>query len=140
MEKKHMGLFGVALALGLASVAVAQEAELTVTEIVVGERGEDGLVTSAPTFSRAGDMIFCQVRLQNPSREAGSIRIAFERAGEGEPPERAAAGTQLEIPARPRYRTFARIGAANKPAGTWRCVARTEEGRVLSHADFTVTE
>ncbi len=139
MTKKHIGSLGLALALGLASVAVAQEAELTVTEIVVGQRGEDGVVTSASSFSRAGDTIFCQVRLQNPSREAGSIRIAFERA-EGEPAERASAGTQLEYPARPRYRTFARIGAANKAAGTWRCVARTEEGRVLSHADFTVTD
>ena len=139
MNTRHMGLLGVVMALGIGSAAIAQEAELSVAEIVVGSRGEDGVVTSSPSFSRAGGVVFCQVRLENPSREAGSIRIAFERA-EGEPAERAAAGTPLEYPARPRYRTFARTAASGKAAGSWRCVARTEEGRVLSHADFTVTE
>lgn len=139
MNTKRMGLLGLALALGIGSAAIAQEAELSVAEIVVGNRGEDGVVTSSSSFSRAGGVVFCQVQLENPSREAGSIRIAFERA-EGEPAARPAAGTPLEYPARPRYRTFARSAATGKAAGSWRCVARTEEGRVLSHADFTVTE
>ncbi len=139
MNTRHMGLLGVVMAIGIGSAAIAQEAELSVSEIVVGNRGEDGVVTSAPSFSRTGGPVFCQVRLANPSRDAGSIRVAFERA-EGEPAERPAAGTQLEYPARPSYRTFARTAASGKAAGTWRCVVRTEEGRVLSHADFTVTE
>lgn len=78
------------------------------------------------------------VGLENPTRQAGSLRFAFERA-EGEPAERPAAGMAVEYPARPRYRTVAR-GTTNRPPGQYRCVVRTEEGRVLSHADFTITE
>ncbi|MCZ7684746.1 MAG: DUF2914 domain-containing protein [Sandaracinaceae bacterium] len=128
-----------ALALGVAGLAAAQEGELSVTEIVLGSQVENGVPTPAATsFARTDRAVYCMVRLENPSREAGTLRFAFERA-EGDPAERAGTGLAIEYPARPRYRTLAR-GTLNRPPGQYRCVVRTEEGRVLSHADFTVTE
>lgn len=128
------------LAIGVAGLAMAQaEGELAVSEIVLGAQLEAGVPTPAATsFSRTDRAVYCMVRLTNPSRTAGTIRFAFERA-EGEPGEAPAAGMQIEYPAQPRYRTVAR-GTTNRPAGQYRCVVRTEEGRVLSHADFSITE
>ncbi|HEY8432823.1 MAG TPA: DUF2914 domain-containing protein [Sandaracinaceae bacterium] len=141
--RRHAWMLAVALgaAIGGAGLAAGQDVagELTVTEIVLGARLEAGVPTPPINqFSRSDGAVYCMVRLENPTRQAGSLRFAFERA-EGEPAERPAAGMAVEYPARPRYRTVAR-GTTNRPPGQYRCVVRTEEGRVLSHADFTITE
>jgi hypothetical protein len=49
------------------------------------------------------------------------------------------AGQRLEFPARPRYRTVAR-GSTSRAAGRHRCVVRKDDGTVLLHADFEITE
>lgn len=127
-----------ALALaGLAGIATAQE-ELEVSEIILGTALENGVPTTpATTFSRADGALYCVVRLVNRTGAEGAIRVAFEPA-EGEPAARQA-GQRLEFPARPRYRTVAR-GSTSRAAGRHRCVVRTDEGAVLSHADFEITE
>jgi hypothetical protein len=113
---------------------------LTVTEITVGGAIEHGVIsTPTNTFSRTAGPIFCMIRMQNSTGAEGSIRMSFERASEGDPAERAEFGRQLSYPAQRRYRTYARASANRRP-GAYRCVVRTEEGAVLSHADFTVTE
>lgn len=129
----------LALGLGLTSLAVAQdEAPLEVTEIILGSELENGVPPSPTTsFSPSDGSVYCVVRLTNRTGEAGSIRVAFERA-EGEPQARRG-GVQLEYPARPRYRTVARA-TTRRGAGSYRCVVRTEQGEVLSHADFTISE
>ena len=131
-------LFIAVLALGLLAVPALAQDQINVTEILLGSELEEGVVTSpATSFARGSTPLYCMVRLENPSRAAGAITIGFERA-EGEPAANPG-GRRLEIPARPRYRTVARA-SLNRPAGTWRCVVRAEDGSVLTHADFTVTE
>lgn len=128
-----------ATVLGLASFALAQEeGTVEVTEILLGSSLENGVpATPTTSFSRADGSIYCVVRLTNPTRQEGTIRVAFERA-EGEPQARAG-GFRLAYPARPRYRTVARASTQRAP-GRYRCVVRTDEGQVLSHADFTLSE
>ena len=129
----------LAVGLGLASIALAQEAApVEVTEIVLGSQLENGVPTTPATqFSRSDGAVYCVVRLTNRSGAEGAVRVSFERA-EGEPASRAG-GLRLEFPARPRYRTVART-TTQRAAGSYRCVVRTDEGEVLSHADFTLTE
>ena len=124
--------------LSLASLALAQDAPLEVTEILMGTELESGVPTSpTTTFSRSDRSVYCMVRLRNRTGQAGQIRIAFERA-EGEPQSRAT-GRAFDYPARSRYRTVSR-GTPNRAPGAYRCVVRTSEGAVLSHQDFTITE
>lgn len=129
--------------LAIATAAVAQEAaatELSVTEILLGSAVERGVPTTpATSFARTEGSVYCMVRLANPTGAEGTIRVAVEAAGEGPPAERPAAGQSLDFPARARYRTVARF-PTNRAAGSYRCVVRTEEGRVLSHLDFQITE
>lgn len=150
----------IALSLGLASFALAQEQQeqqpqqpaqpqqgqaqqgqpdgIQVTEILLGSELENGVPTAPKTqFSRADGRVYCVIRLQNSTGEEGSVRVAFERA-EGEPQARSG-GFRLEYPARVRYRTVARTSTSRSP-GSYRCVVRNEEGQVLSHANFTLTE
>lgn len=156
MNRRTLSILVITLTFGLASFALAQDdaeggggddgaggaesaAPLEVTEIQMGTELEGGVPTSPSTsFSRTERSIYCMVRLRNRTGEAGNIRIAFERAGEGEPGA-GPRGRMLEYPARGRYRTVAR-GTPNRSPGSYRCVVRTEEGEVLSHQDFTITE
>lgn len=147
-----------ALTLALASLALAQDEEgqteeraapapatgaeadasVEVTEISLGSELENGVPVSATTsFSRSDGRIYCVVRLRNGSGQEGAVRVAFERA-EGEPQARAG-GFRLDYPARPIYRTVARTSTQRDP-GSYRCVVRTDEGQVLSHAEFTLSE
>ena len=123
---------------GLFIATAAAQDTLAVTEIILGSELENGVPTTPSTsFARNSGAVYCMVRLTNPSRAEGAVRISFERA-EGEPATRQS-GRTLTIPARPRYRTVARSGTA-RAAGTYRCVVRAEDGSVLSHADYTITE
>lgn len=127
----------VALAALFGSTARAQDAsgELAVTEIQLATALEGGAAVSPTTsFSRADGRIFAVVRLENPSSEATSVRVALERV---DGPSRS--GVSLEVPARRRYRTVARFSAAQQP-GRYRCVVRTEDGRELASVELTVTE
>lgn len=145
IRKLTIGSTVLALALGLGGFALAQDdaedsnAPLEVTEILMGTELESGVPTSPSTsFSRSDGHIYCMVRIRNRTGEAGQLRIAFERAGDGEP-EPGARGRQFDYPARSRYRTVSR-GTPNRAPGAYRCVVRTDEGAVLSHQDFTITE
>ncbi len=128
----------VALLTTFAGLALAQDAPVSVTEIVMGTAIEGGVPTSpTTTFSRSDPAIYCMVRIQNRTGAEGSIRIAFERA-EGEPSP-GARGREFQFPARSRYRTVSR-GTPNRAPGAYRCVVRSSEGAVLSHQDFSITE
>jgi len=124
----------------LAPLAHAQDDDtpptgLQVTEVLLGTSLERGRVTNPQTeFSRTDQRIYAVIRLQNPSREATSIRVAIERV---DGPHRG--GFSLDVPARRRYRTVARFGAAH-PAGRYRVVVRTEDGTQLQSVELTITE
>lgn len=130
----------VASLLGLAALsgasAQAQGGELSVTEIQLATQLENGqAVSPTTTFSRSAGQIYAVVRVQNPSGEATTIRVAIEPVGGP-----AASGYNLEIPARPRYRTVARVSTSNRAPGRYRCVVRTEDGRELSSVELTISE
>lgn len=125
-------LFGVAL-----PDAHAQEeaGELTVTEVQLASTLERGRAVAPTTaFTHADGRIYAVVRLSNPSREATSIRVSIEPVGGS-----SRRGVSLEVPARRRYRTVARMSAAQRP-GRYRVVVRAEDGRELSSVELTVSE
>jgi hypothetical protein len=142
MNRRHYAAIAcVAISLAVAGAAIAQEAAagIEVTEILLGSALENGVPTAPQTsFARTDGNVYCVIRLRNGTGAEGTIRAALEPA-EGEPAERANAGLSLDIPARARYRTVARF-TTNRAAGSYRCVVRAEDGHVLSHADFTITE
>lgn len=123
-------LFGFA-----SSAARAQEGELSVAEIQLATTLESGRAVAPTTaFTHADVRIYAVVQLENPSREATSVRVSIE------PVDGAARrGVSLEVPARARYRTVARMSAAQQP-GRYRVVVRTEDGRELSSVELTVSE
>jgi len=132
-------LAGFALVTALTPLALAQDDEgadtIEIREVQLGTSLEEGLVTEPQTeFSRADGRIYAVIRLNNPSREAGSIRVALQPA---DGPDRR--GFALDIPARPRYRTVARFGATHPP-GDYRIVIRTEDGTELESVSLTITE
>lgn len=113
-------------------------AALDVTQIQLGKELENGRpVAEMSSFSRADGRIYCVVHLTNTTGAESSVRVAFERAADGEPIDRAG-GVELDVPARPRYRTVARTGTG--APGSYRCVVRDAEGHVLRHAPFQITE
>jgi len=123
------------LLLGLALPAHAQEGELSVREIELASTLERGRAVSPTTsFTHADGRIYAVVHLENPSREETTIRVSLEPI-EGRP----RAGVSLDVPARARYRTVARMSAAQAP-GRYRIVVRTEDGRELSSVELTVSE
>ncbi|HHH31000.1 MAG TPA: hypothetical protein ENK57_22010 [Polyangiaceae bacterium] len=134
----HRVLFtfgALTLAVPLAAAQEADAAPPSVREMQVGTHLEAGLVAAPQTtISRDAGRIYAVVRLNNPSRQAGSIRVALERVGG--PHQN---GFSLEIPARRRYRTVARFGAAHPP-GRYRIVVRTEGGTELESVEITITE
>jgi hypothetical protein len=119
-----------------AARASAQEAaELTVTEIQLSSELENGqAVSPATSFARGAGNVYAVVRVQNPSGAETSVRVSFQRI-DGE--ERV--GISLPIPARPRYRTVARMSSRH-PAGRYRVVVHAPDGREIGSAEFTVTE
>ncbi len=134
-----IGLPLAGLVLGITAYGAAQTAPLEVTEILLGTALEGGVPTSPTTsFSRSDPSIYCMVRFRNRTGAEGHLRIAFERAGD-EDPTAGARGRRFSFPARSRYRTVSR-GTPNRAAGNYRCVVRTDEGAVLSHQDFRITE
>ncbi|MGE0784758.1 MAG: hypothetical protein AB7S26_03645 [Sandaracinaceae bacterium] len=134
-------LAALSLALTLAPLsAAAQEGNapsggLSVTEVQLGTALEGGRIATPGTeFSRSAGRLFAVVRLTNPSGEATSIRVSFERV-DGP----AADGVSLDIPATRRYRTVARTGTG-RPAGRYRCVVRDAAGAELASVEYTLTE
>jgi len=129
---------GFALVTALTPMALAQDEggdAIEIREVQLGTSLEDGLVTEPQTeFRRTDARIYAVIRLNNPSRAAGAIRVALEPAGG--PARR---GFALDVPARPRYRTVARFGAAHPP-GDYRIVIRTEDGSELESVSLTITE
>ena len=140
MKRIHIvSLLFAGLVSVLGAFAVAQDAPLEVTEILMGTTIESGVPTSPTTsFSRSDPSLYCMVRFRNRTGAEGHIRIAFEQAGE-DAPTPGARGRRFSFPASRRYRTVSR-GTPNRAAGSYRCVVRTDEGAVLSHQDFTITE
>jgi hypothetical protein len=138
----------LAFALAFAgTVALAQEAEtnaapsneLTVSEVVVATGVEDHEPVSPGTsFEKGSTSLVCFVRVQNGPRTETAVYVAWEQA-EGDPAEATGRGVRLDVPAQRRQRTFIR-GSSNRAPGAWRCVVRSEEGAVLGHADFQITE
>lgn len=119
----------------LAALAQAQDGELSVSEVQLATQLENGhAVSPTTTFSHADGRIYAVVQVQNPSREETSIRVSIEPV---DGPARS--GYELDIPARPRYRTVARM-STNRAPGRYRCVVRTADGRELASVELTVTE
>lgn len=109
--------------------------DLTVTEVQLATAVENGqAVSPTTTFARSDGRIFAVIRLANPSSEATSIRVSIEPA---DGPARQ--GVSLEVRPQPRYRTVARMSAAQRP-GRYRVVVRTEDGRELSSTEVTINE
>ncbi len=71
----------------------------------------------------------------NPSREATSIKVMMRRADQ----ERGGHGIELEIPARPRYRTVARFTTRRAP-GAYQVIVTDVEGNELSSVNLTITD
>ena len=144
--KLAVGSAAIAGAVLLVGVAAAQDQpaagappSLEITEMVIAT----GLTAGVPTapvesVSRRTDTVYCFLRLRNRARAETSIRVAFERA-EGEPTNQVR-GAELAIPARPRWRTFARVRAWGLRAGPYRCVARGADGTVLHQQAFSVAD
>lgn len=77
------------------------------------------------------------MHVENPARASRHLRVAFERA-EGAPADTPAGGITLEYPpARAATASRARRPTAPRDVGA---ASRAHDGRVLSHADFEVTE
>lgn len=111
---------------------------LRISEMVTASELEGGVpVSPVAAFTRGDGRIYCFVRVENRSRAETAIRVSFESAGRELRARRG--GVRLAIPARWRYRTFARI-PASRAAGNYRCVARAESGEVLRSVEFSVTE
>ncbi len=123
----------------IAPVAAAQDDEapptgLRVREVQIGTSLERGLVTDPQTsIARDAGRIFAVIRLDNPSREETTIRVAIERV---DGPRRG--GFSLDVPPRRRYRTVARFGSSHPP-GRYRIVIRTAEGVELESVELTIT-
>ncbi len=137
--RKHAFISILGLAL-VASFAAAQEAPssdgLSVQEVVLSKALEDGQpVEPGTSFSAADGRVYATVRVQNPSREATTISVKMR------PAERAHGGhgIELEIPARPRYRTVARFTTRRSP-GSYVVVVSDSEGNELSTTTLTITE
>ncbi|MBX3247543.1 MAG: hypothetical protein KF901_10235 [Myxococcales bacterium] len=128
-------IISLALSLALVVPLAAQEGSggLEVTELVLSTALENGEpVSPTERFSRSDGTIFATVRLANPSREATSIRVAFVREGA------TSRGFELQVPARPRFRTVARGGT--RATGSFRCVVYDAEGRELASKAYEVVE
>ena len=140
--RKHafISILGLALA---ASFAAAQEDSgdsapdgLTVQEVVLSKALEDGPpVDPGTSFSAADGRVYATVRVENPGREATTISVKMR------PADRAHGGhgIDLEIPARPRYRTVARFTTRRSP-GSYVVVVSDAEGNELSSTTLTITE
>jgi len=139
--RKHAFISMLGLAL-VASFAAAQEDSapssggLSVQEVVLSKALEEGQpVDPGTSFSAAEGRVYATVRVQNPSREATSITVKMR------PADRAHGGhgIELEIPARPRYRTVARFTTRRSP-GSYVVVVSDAEGNELSTTSLTITE
>lgn len=138
--RKHafISILGLALA---ASFAAAQEDSapsggLSVTEVVLSKALEDGQpVEPGTSFSAADGRVYATVRVENPSREATTVSVKMR------PADRAHGGhgIELEIPARPRYRTVARFTTRRSP-GSYVVVVSDSEGNEISTTTLTITE
>ncbi|MBO6940100.1 MAG: hypothetical protein JJ863_34330 [Deltaproteobacteria bacterium] len=138
--RKHafISILGLALA---ASFAAAQEdsapsSGLSVTEVVLSKALEDGQpVEPGTSFSAADGRVYATVRVENPSREATTVSVKMR------PADRAHGGhgIELEIPARPRYRTVARFTTRRSP-GSYVVVVSDSEGNEISTTTLTITE
>ncbi|MAC29733.1 MAG: hypothetical protein CMN29_31350 [Sandaracinus sp.] len=132
-----------ALALGLATWPAASDAQdaepsggFEVYELVLSKALEDGRpVDPGTSFSRRDGRIYATIRVRNPERDATTIRVTWERA-EG---PASSGGIELDIPARPRYRTVARTGTGRAP-GRYKCVVYDAEGRELASREFELIE
>lgn len=121
----------------VATVAIAQSSttRITVAEVVIATGVEDHEPVGVGTTFPAGTPLYCFIRAQNRTGAEGTITVSWETTEN--PVGRARGGTSLTIPARPTFRTYART-AVERPAGSYRCVVRGDQGRVLGSADFTV--
>lgn len=139
MTKSPLLLLSSLLVLVVSSLAAAQASgRVTVTEVVVARAIEDHEpVGGGTTFAHTDVPLFCFVRVENRSHADSAVYVSWERADGA--PASARGGVRLAIPARPRFRTYAR-NAVEHAAGAYRCVVRGEDGEVLGSADFTLTE
>ncbi|MEM9069086.1 MAG: DUF2914 domain-containing protein [Myxococcota bacterium] len=135
MKRMMMGV-GIAAAIVCSTPLSAQDSGLEVTEVILSKALENGRpVDPGASFSRRDGRIYCTVRVTNPSRTATTIRVAWERAGG----PASSTGIELNIPARPRYRTVARTGTG-RAAGRYRCVVYDADDRELGAAEYELTE
>lgn len=126
-------VLALALPLG-AQEEAAPSATLEVTELVLSKGVEGGTpVDPTERFSRADGRVFATIRLNNPTRTATTIRVAFVREGAS-----GSRGVELDVPAQPRYRTLARTGT--RGVGRYRCVVYDANDVELASATYEVVE
>ncbi len=115
---------------------------LHLTELTLGPSVENRQIEDPrATFSKADDdRVYCLTRLENPSREATTLYMGWERDDRpADPDDQGAWGRAMNIPAQPRYVTFGYRGTGQRPA-RYRCVIRDEDGVVLGRANYELTE
>ena len=140
MNQKTIRNFASVLAFAsclIATVAFAQSSttRITVAEVVIATGVEDHEPVGTATSFPSGTPLFCFIRAQNRTGAEGTISVSWESAEA--PVGRARGGTSLTVPARPTFRTYAR-SVVERAAGSYRCVVRGSDGRVLGSADFSV--
>ncbi len=81
-----------------------------------------------------GGRIFAHLRLENPSSRPTKINLTWQR-----PDGMILHGVHLNVPASPRYVTWAFRGMPPRP-GTWVALARGPEGTVLARQEIEVVE
>jgi len=139
MNKHSFRALLASILLASTGVAAAQAAgELTVSEVVVARSVEDHEPVEAGTsFSRTGGPLVCFIRASNRTGAESAVLVTWESSAN--PVSGARGGVRLTVPPSPRFRTYART-AAQREAGSYRCVVRSEDGDVLGSAEFTLTE
>lgn len=132
--------FATLTTVALCSIVRAQDAApsggFEVSEIVLSKSLDNGNpVDPTTSFAASDGRVYATIRVNNPERTETSIRVVFQKA---DAPSRASGGVELEIPARPRYRTVARTGTARAP-GRYRCVVFSSDGTELKSIEFDIT-
>lgn len=139
MSKNTIRTLLASVVVASAGIAAAQAAgRLTVSEVVIARDIADHEPVEAGTsFSRGSGPLVCFIRAENRTGAEAALLVSWESAAN--PVGAARGGTRLTVPARPRYRTYARTAVA-RPAGSYRCVVRDEDGDVLGSAEFSLTD
>jgi hypothetical protein len=110
---------------------------LRVTQLATATAVENAApVDPRGTFSSSTDeRVYCFVRLENVARAATQIYLAWEQPGH----ESGDRGREFDVPARPRFATYAYLTTGNH-TGPYSCVIRSAQGSVIGRIAFEILE